>query len=128
VWSQARVSEPGDPEAAEVVLAHWAALQQRDWKAAYDRLHPDLKTIAFPLKRFTDFHSRRLKLKGFTHHDIKVAGSERRGDDVVVSFDVSSVPPGGGEPVAVPPRRKAMLRKSRDSWGLMTHDLLAIGP
>jgi hypothetical protein len=63
-WSQARVSELGDPEAAEVVLAHWAAPQQRDWKATYDRLHPDLKTIAVPLKRFTDFHCLRLQAKG----------------------------------------------------------------
>jgi type II secretory pathway pseudopilin PulG len=69
-----------------------------------------------------------INAKGFSHHDIKVAGSEPTGDDMVVSFGVSSVPPGGGEPVAVPPRRKATLRKSRDSWGLMTHDLLAIGP
>ena len=126
--SEARISEPGDPEAAEVTLAHWAALQRREWKSAYDRLNPALKTIAFPLKRFAEFHSRRLKMKGLHHDRIKVVGSERMGDDVVVSFDVISVSPGGGEPVAVPPRRKVRLRKSGSSWGLMTHDLLAIGP
>jgi hypothetical protein len=127
-WSEALVNESGDPEASEVMLAHWAAVQRREWKSAYDRLHPDLKTAKFSLRRFAEFHSRRLKARGFPHHDIKVAGSERIGEDVVVSFDVISVPAGGGEPVAVPPRRRATLRRSGGSWGLMTHDLLAIRP
>jgi hypothetical protein len=126
-WSEAQVSEPGDPQAAEVVLAHWAALQKGQWKAAYDQLHPDLKADKRSLKRFTDLHARRLKAKGFPH-DIKVVGSESTGDDVVVSFDVYAVPAGVGEPVAVSPRRRATLRKSGDSWGLMTHDILAVGP
>jgi hypothetical protein len=125
---EAQVGAPGDPEAAEAMLTHWAALQRRDWKAAYDRLHPDLKTAKLPLKRFADFHARRFKAKGFPHHHIKITGSERVGDDVVLSFDVISAPPDGAEPVAVAPRRKAKLRKSGGSWGLMTHDLLAIRP
>ena len=127
-WSQAPVSEAGDPAASEVVLAHWRALQRREWKAAYDWLHPDLRTARFPLKRFTDLHAKRFKAKGFPHHDITIVGSEPMGDEVVVSFDVYSVPPGGGEPIAGSPRRRVTLRKSGDSWRLMTHDLLAIGP
>jgi hypothetical protein len=120
------VSEPGDPQAAEVVLAHWAALQKGDWEAAYARLHPDLKANKRSLKRFSDLHARRLKAKGLPH-DIKVTESTRAGDDVLVSFDVYAAPPGGGEPVAVPPRRRATLRKVGGSWALMTHDLLAVG-
>jgi hypothetical protein len=114
--------------ASEVVLAHWRALQRREWKAAYDWLHPDLRTASFPLKRFTDLHAKRFKAKGFPHHDITIVGSEPMGDEVVVSFDVYSVPPGGGEPIVGSPRRRVTLRKSGDSWRLMTHDLLAIGP
>jgi hypothetical protein len=111
-----------------VVLAHWRALQRREWKAAYDWLHPDLRTARFPLKRFTDLHAKRFKAKGFPDHDITLVGSEPMGETVVVSFEVISAPPGGGEPVAVGPRRKATLRKAGGSWGLMTHDLLALGP
>ena len=58
---------------------------------------------------------------------ILVTGSERSGDDVIVSFDALFAPPGGGEPVPVPPRRKVRLRRSGETWALMTHDVLAIG-
>src|SRR5947209_3785906 len=96
---QAQVGEPADPGAVEVVMAHWAALQRRDWKSAYDGLHPELKADKLPLKRFADFHARRRGSQGFPR-DIKVATAERTGEDVAVSFDVITVPPGGGEPVA----------------------------
>ena len=47
----------------------------------------------------------------------------------VVSYDVLfAPPPGGGEPVGVPPRRRATLKESGDTWGLTTRDLLAAGP
>jgi len=119
--------EPVDPEVADVMLAHWAALQHGEWRTANECLHPDLKKAEFSLKRFTELHARRLKAKSLPH-DIKIAGSERRGDDVIVSFDLLSVPWGGGEPVAVSPRRRATLRKTANIWGLMAHDLLAVGP
>jgi hypothetical protein len=109
-----------------VLLAHWRAIQRGNWRTAYDALHPDLKAAGLTLKRFTDLHVRRLKSKSLPQ-DIKIAGVERKGDDVVISFDLLSAPQGGGEPVAVSPRRKATLRKSGSSWGLRTHDLLAVG-
>ena len=116
-----------DKGAVEVLSAHWSALQRRDWKAAYDRLHPDLKTAKYTLKQFTGFHAKRRGSNGFPQ-DIKITGSEQTGDDAVVSFDVLYAPPEGGEAVAVPPRRKVALRKSGAAWGLATHDLLAVGP
>jgi hypothetical protein len=115
---------PGDPKAAEVLRAHWDALQRREWRAAHDRLHPDLKA-KFSLKQFTDFHSRRLKQAGVPK-EIRVEECETVGDDVVVFYDVLFAPPGGGEAVLIPPRRKATLRKSGESWGLLTHDLLVV--
>jgi hypothetical protein len=115
-----------DPEVAEVMRAHFAALQHGEWRKAYERLHPDLKEAGFSLKRFTELHARRLKSKSLPQ-DINIAGSARRGDNVVVSFDLLSAAQGGGEPVAVLPRRRATLRKTGNSWGLMTHDLLAVG-
>ncbi len=59
---------------------------------------------------------------------IEIAGSEQTGDDVVVSYDLCATPAGAAESVAILPRRKATLRKSGDSWGLMTHDILTIRP
>ena len=93
---------------------------------AYARLHPELKA-ALPLKRFTDFHARRRKSDS-SPRAIQVIGSERSGDDVIVSFDALFDPVGGGEPVPVPPRRKVRLRRLGESWALMTHDVLAVGP
>ena len=101
-------------------------LQHGEWRTAYERLHPDLKKAGFSLKRFTDLHARRLKSKSLPQ-DVRIAGSDCIGDDVVVSFDLLSTPQGGSEPVAVPPRRRATLRKTASTWGLMTHDLLAVG-
>jgi hypothetical protein len=125
--SPAQTGQVADPKPVEVLSAHWDALQRRDWRAAYDRLHPDLKTARLTLKRFTALHDKRLKSKGFPQ-DIKIAGSEQTGDDVVVSFDVLYAPPEGGEAVVVPPRRKVTLRKTGSTWGLATHDMLAVGP
>jgi hypothetical protein len=122
-----QAGKPADPKAVEVLLAHWQALQRREWRAAYDRLHPDLKTAGFTLKRFTALQAKRPGSNGFPR-DIRIAGSEQTGDDLVISFDLLSLPPGGGSPVAISPRRKATLRRSGDSWGLMTHDLLALRP
>jgi hypothetical protein len=116
---------PGDPKASDVVLAHWSALQKRDWRAAYGQLHPDLAAAGLTLKAFTQIHAKRSASKGLPQK-IAIAGSEQTADAVVVSFDLLSIPPGGGEPVAVSPRRKATLRKSGQSWRLMTHDLLAL--
>src|SRR5438270_415899 len=103
---------PVDPRAAEVLRAHWDALKRHDWKAAYARLHPELKAARFTLKNFTDLHTRRRGMECL-HPDILITGSERVGDDVVVSFDLLVIPHGGGEQVSVPPRRKATLRKSQ---------------
>jgi hypothetical protein len=118
---------PGDPNAAEVLSAHWAALQRGDWKTAYDCLHSELRSTKCNLKQFIAFHSRRRKTGGFPR-DIKIVGSEQVGDDVEVAFDVLHVPPEGGVPVAVSPRRKVNLRRSGATWGLLTTDLLAVGP
>jgi hypothetical protein len=119
-------SEPGDPQAVEVLEKHWSALSRGEWQAAHNRLHPKLKA-EFSLKKFTAFHAKRRKSDGFPRA-IKITGSERLGDDVIVSFDALFAPAGGGEPLPVPPRRKVCVRKSEDSWGLMTHDLLAVQP
>jgi hypothetical protein len=119
-------AEPGDPKAVELLESHAAAIMRGDWRTAYARLHPELKA-ALPLKRFTDFHARRRKSDG-SPRAILVTGSERSGDDVIVSFDALFAPPGGGEPVPAPPRRKVRLSRSGETRTLMTHDLLAIGP
>lgn len=79
------------------------------------------------MKRFTDLHTRRRK-SGDPPRAIRVVGSEQSGDDVIVSFDVLFTPNGEGEPVPVPPRRKVRLRRSGETWSLMTHDMLADGP
>jgi hypothetical protein len=119
-------AEPGDPKAVELLESHAAAIMRGDWRAAHAHLHPELKA-ALPLKRFTNFHAKRRKLAG-TARAIQVIGSERSGEDVIVSFDALFDPAGGGEPVPVPPRRKVRLRRLGESWALMTHDVLAVGP
>ena len=81
-----------------------------DWRTAYARLHPELKA-ALPLKRFTDFHARRRK-SGGPPRAIRIIGSERAGDDVIVAFDALFAPTGVGEPVPVLPRRRVRLRRS----------------
>jgi len=121
--SPGRTGEPGDPKARDVLLAHWEALHSGDWRGAYERIHPDLKAAGLTLKKFTALHARRLKMNG-APQNIEIAGSEQTGDDIVVSYDLCATPAGGGEPVAISPRRKATLRKSGDSWALMTHDIL----
>jgi hypothetical protein len=121
----AQFSEPGDPKAGDVRLAHFNALHTGDWRRAYESIHPDLKANGLTLRRFTALHAKRLKMKG-APEKIEIAGSEQTGDDVVVSYELCAVPADGGEPVAVPPRRKATLRKSGSSWGLMTHDILTV--
>lgn len=122
---QNQTSEPADPQATEVLRTHWEALQRRDWRTAYDRLDAGLRTPKFTLKHFTDFHTKRRGSEGFPK-DIQIIGSERAGDDAVVSFDVLYVPPGGSTTVPTPIRHKVTLRKSGDSWGLRTHDILAL--
>jgi hypothetical protein len=116
----------GDPKAAELLDSHAAAVIRGDWRTAYAGLHPDLKAT-LPLKRFTDFHARRRK-SGGSPRAIQVVGSEQAGDDVIVSFDALIAPPEGSDPVPVPPRRKVRLRRVGESWALMTHDVLAVGP
>jgi hypothetical protein len=118
---------PGDTKAAEVLSAHWAALQRGDRKSAYEQLHPELRSSKFLLKQFTTLHAGRRKAKALPQ-DIKIVEAQQAGEDVIVSFDVLHVPSEGGEPVAVPPRRKVTLRKTAGTWGLLTSDLLAIGP
>ncbi len=119
-------AEPGEPKAVEFLESHATALLRGDWRTAYARLHPEVKA-ALPLKRFTDFHARRRRLDS-SPRAILVTGSERSGDDVIVSFDALFAPPGGGEPIPVPPRRKVRLRRSGETWALMTPDVLAVGP
>jgi hypothetical protein len=117
---------PGDPKAVEFLESHAAAIMRGDWRTAYVSLSPELKAT-LPLKRFTDFHARRRKLAG-SPGAIQVIGSERSGEDVIVSFDGLFAPSGGGQPVPVPPRRKVRMRRLGASWALMTHDILAVGP
>jgi hypothetical protein len=121
----APTAEAGDPKAVEILQSHAAAVLRGDWRTAYAPLHPDLKAT-LPLKRFTDFHARRRK-SGGSPREIQVMGSERSGEDVIVSFDALFGPAGGGEPMPVPPRRKVRLRRVGESWALMTHDVLAVG-
>jgi hypothetical protein len=124
--SPGKIGDPGDPQACEVLLAHFETLHRRDWRRAYEQIHPELKAAGLTLKRFTSLYDRRLKTKG-APEKIDVTGSEQSGDDVIVSFDVCAVPDSGGEPVAVSPRRKATLRRSGGSWALLTHDILSVG-
>lgn len=125
--SDGRVGGPPDPKAVEVLLEHWKALQRGEWQAAYDRLHPDLKTSRFPPKAFAQIHARRRRSKGFPQ-DIKVTESKSVDDTVIVDFQMLLVPPGGGPPVASSAPCRVTLRKTADSWGLTTHDLLAARP
>jgi hypothetical protein len=118
-------AEAGDPKAVELLESHAAAIIRGDWRAAHAQLHPELKA-ALPLKRFTAFHAKRRK-SGGSLSGIQVIGSERSGEDVIVSFDALFTPHDGGEPVPVPPRRKVHLRRWGESWALMTHDVLAVG-
>jgi hypothetical protein len=97
-----------------------------DWRTAYAGLHADVKAV-IPLKRFTDFHARRRK-SGGSPGGIRVIASERSGEDVIVSFDALFAPSRGSEPLPVPPRRKVRLRRLGETWALMTHDVLAVGP
>jgi hypothetical protein len=122
-----QTGQSADPRPVEVLSAHWQALKRRDWRAAYERIHPDLKAAGLTLKRFTALHARRLERKGFPE-DIRIVGLEQADDDVVVSFDVLHAPSEGAEPIAASPRRKVTLRKSDGRWALTTHDLLAVGP
>jgi hypothetical protein len=123
--SAGKIVEPGDPRACEALLAHFDALHKRNWRRAYEQIHPELKSAGFSLKRFTSLYDRRLKMKGAPER-IDITGSEQTGDDALVSFDVCAVPDSGSEPVAIPPRRKATLRRSGGSWALLTHDILSI--
>jgi hypothetical protein len=122
---QDKAAEPGDPEAVSVLLDHWHALQRRDWRGAYERLHPDLKHGGFTLKRFSDLHARRLRGTSLPD-DIKVTGTEQMGDAVVVAFDVLIAPLEGGPPAALSPSRHVTLRRAGRTWGLATSDLLAV--
>ena len=115
-----------DPEAAGVLQAHWKALHQRDWPAAYSLLHPDIKSKGLTLRRFTMLHARRRDSSGFPH-DLRIAGSKKSDDSITVAYDLLYVPPEGGEPFVVPPRREAILRRSGGSWRLVTHDVLTTG-
>jgi hypothetical protein len=117
-------AKPGDPKAVEALEAHCTALRHGDWRAAHNQLHPDLRAM-INLRKFTDFHSRRRKSVDFPRA-IEVVNSETSGHEVNISFDALYAPPGGGSAVAVPPHRKVTLRKSGDSWKLMTHDVLAV--
>lgn len=119
-------SKPGDPKAIETLKAHCTALRRGDWRAAHDQLHPDLRATV-NLGKFTGFHSRRRKSVDFPRA-IEVVNSEISGHEVIISFDALYAPPGGGTAVAVPPRRKVTLRKSGDTWKLMTPDVLAVRP
>lgn len=116
--------EPGDPTTVVAFEAHWAALRRGDWRGAYGRVHPDLRA-KMTLGKFTQFHSRRRKSDGYPQA-VKIVSSETSGQDVMVSFDVLSAVPGVDAPAVVPPRRRVCLRKSGDSWNLMTHDILAV--
>jgi hypothetical protein len=115
-----------DPEAEGVLQTHWKALQRKDWRSAYDMLHPDIKSKGLTLKRFIALHARRRDSLGFPH-DLKVAGSKPSDDSIAVSYDLFHLSPEGGEPFVVPPRREAILRRAGGSWRLVTHDILTAG-
>ena len=119
-------TKPGDPKAIEALETHCSALRRGDWRAAHEKLHPDFQAM-FKLGKFTEFHSRRRKSVDFPRA-IEVVNSEISGHEVNIAFDALYAPPGGGTAVVVPPRRKVTLRKSGDTWKLMTHDVLAVRP
>lgn len=115
-----------DPEAVEVLQSHWKALQARDWRAAYNMFHSEIKNGGFNLKRFTALHARRRGSPGFPH-DLMVAGSRAMDESVTVSYDLLYLPSGGGAPTVVPPRREATLWREGGSWRLITYDILTTG-
>jgi hypothetical protein len=119
------VAQPGDPKAVALLESHAAALFRRDWSAAYASLHPEVKSV-LSQKHFSDIHAKRRKAGRFPT-SILITGSERSGDDVIVSFDVLYSAADGGAPVAVPPRHKVCVRRSGVDWALLTHDVLAAG-
>jgi hypothetical protein len=84
---------PVDPEVTAALAAHWEALWRDDWRAAYEQIHPDVKAKGLTLRRFTDLHAGRRYAKG-PGMGIKIAGSDRTGDDMTVSFDLLSIPAG----------------------------------
>src|SRR4051812_37824834 len=104
-----------NPEAEGVLQTHWKALQRRDWRSAYDMLHPDIKSNGLTLRRFTFLHARRRDSPGFPH-DLRVAGSKPSDDSITVTYELFYLPPEGGEPFVVPPRREAIFRRSGGSW------------
>src|SRR5262249_43089114 len=93
-----------DLEAEGVLQTHWKALYRRDWRSAYDLLHPNIKSNGLTLKRFITLHARRRDSSGFPH-DLRVAGSKPSDDSITVSYDLVYLPPEGGEPFVVHPRR-----------------------
>jgi hypothetical protein len=122
----AKSEAPVEPSIAAAMTAHLEALHRGDWRAAFEQIHPDLKAKGLTLKRFTDLHARRdAKMPRL---DIRIAGSDRTGEDVTVRFNLLMFPPEGGEPVATPPTRRVTLRRAGDSWRLLTNDLLALMP
>lgn len=125
--TSAQSGGPPEPEAEQVLLKHWQALQRRDWPAAYELFHPEVTKKKLSLKLFTKMQESRRK-RTANLADLRVLTSERAGDDVTVTFNVLAIPAGGGEPVPVSPTHRAMLRKSGEAWRLMTHDLLASAP
>ncbi|MFO0950563.1 MAG: nuclear transport factor 2 family protein [Isosphaeraceae bacterium] len=117
---------PASPEAVAVLQEHLKAIRGRDWKAAYNLLHPDLAASGLTLKKFTELHARREKTPGFPS-ELRVVASSGARDASTVEYDLLYTPPGGGEPVAVPPHRRATFRRCGDAWRLTTHDVLAVG-
>ena len=120
------LGDPADPQISDAVLTYWQALERREWRAAFSSLHPGLRSKGMTLKRFTEFHTRRLNAKGITQA-IRIVGCERTGDDAVVSLELYVIAPPSSEAALVPPRRRVHLRKHGGSWMLLTHDLLAVG-
>jgi hypothetical protein len=124
--SQQQAHHPADPVASNVLQSHWKALQRRDWPTAYKLIHPEIKTFGLTLKQFTALHARRPRGPGLPD-DIKITGVEQSGDTVIATFDVLVPSLEGGPPVPLPPRRRVILRRTGDTWGLATTDLLVAG-
>jgi hypothetical protein len=117
-------TEASDPKAVQLLESHVSAIRRGDWRTAYSRLTPELKG-KITLNQFIKLHAKRKKPDAFPRA-IQVVGSERSGDDVIVSFDALFAPAGAGQLVPTPPRRKVRLRRSGETWNLMTHDVLAV--
>ena len=98
--------------AVDVLQSHWKALQRRDWRAAYNVIHSEIKKAGFNLQRFTALHARRRESPGFPD-DIRVVGSQQMDNSITVSYRLGLPFAGSGVPIVVPPRRKATLRKRR---------------